>query len=100
MSHVQMSFRSGHAQSGENPELRALFYRLAMLTAYPVHLIFVADGARRPKLKRGKHVKTAPHWLTEGMRQFVEAFGCCWFEVREFLSYLPLAVHEGWVGRR
>ncbi|KAI0666288.1 PIN domain-like protein, partial [Trametes maxima] len=67
-----------HAQAGENPELRAFFYRLAMLAERPMHLIFVADGPLRPKVKRGKQVKVSPHWLTEGMQRFVEAFGFGW----------------------
>ncbi|KAI9069653.1 PIN domain-like protein, partial [Trametes sanguinea] len=68
------------AQSGENPELRTFYYRLAMLAERPVHVVFVNDGPLRPAIKRGKSVKTAPHWMTEGMRRFVDAFGFAWFE--------------------
>ncbi|KAH9858620.1 PIN domain-like protein [Lenzites betulinus] len=80
MRQMQQTFAVGHAQSGENPELRTVFYRLAMLSERPVHLIFVADGPMRPAKKRGRQVKTTPHWLTEGMQRLVEGFGFTWFE--------------------
>ncbi|KAI0761064.1 PIN domain-like protein, partial [Trametes elegans] len=80
MRQLQQVFIKNHAQAGENPELKIFFYRLAMLAERPVHLIFVADGALRPPLKRQKQVKTTPHWLTEGMRRFVDAFGYAWLE--------------------
>lgn len=81
MRQLQQVFSIGHAQAGENPELRTFFYRLSMLAERPVHVIFVVDGPLRPKVKRGKHVKTTPHWLTEGMKRFTEAFGFDWIEV-------------------
>lgn len=87
MHHVQYKFKTGHAQCGENPELRVLFYRLAMLAERPIHAVFVADGPLRPPIKRGKQVKTTPPWLTNGFRQLVEAFGFAWIEVRLFQSY-------------
>ncbi|KAJ8453999.1 hypothetical protein ONZ51_g13284 [Trametes cubensis] len=77
---LQQVFLKGHAQAGENPELRSFFYRLAMLSERPIHVIFVIDGPLRPHLKRAKQVKTAPHWLTEGMQRFVHAFGFAWLE--------------------
>ncbi|KAI0324840.1 PIN domain-like protein, partial [Cubamyces sp. BRFM 1775] len=46
----------------------------------PLHVIFVVDGPLRPHMKRKKKVKTAPHWLTEGMQQFARAFGYAWIE--------------------
>ena len=85
-SQLQASFRIGHAQTGENPELRAFFFRLAMLTERPVHLVFVEDGPNKPKKKRGKNVRTTPHWLNQGMREFAEAFGCSWLQARNFLG--------------
>ncbi|KAI0776325.1 PIN domain-like protein, partial [Trametes elegans] len=80
MRQLQQTFATGHAQSGENPELRTLFYRLAMLAEHPIHLIFVADSPLRPRIKRGKQVKTTLHWLAEGMRHFVNAFGFGWLD--------------------
>ncbi len=80
MRQLQQVFSKGHAQAGENPELRTFFYRLAMLAEQPVHLVFVIDGPLRPLIKRKKHVKTIPHWLTEGMRKFALAFGYSWME--------------------
>ncbi|KAI0735529.1 PIN domain-like protein [Earliella scabrosa] len=78
MRQFQHSFAVGHVQSGENPELRAFFYRLAMLAERPVHLVFVSDGAARPSVKRGKQVKKTPHWLEDGMRRISAAFGFPW----------------------
>ncbi|KAI0327608.1 PIN domain-like protein [Cubamyces sp. BRFM 1775] len=77
---VQQVFLKGHAQAGENPELRTLFYRLAMLAERPIHLVFVFDGPLRPPIKRKKQVKVAPHWLMEGMQRFIDAFGYAWLE--------------------
>ena len=85
MYQVQKSFAIGHAQTGENPELRAIFHRLAILAEQPMHLIFVADGPSRPSVKRGRKVGTNPHWLTEVVRKFVSAFGFAWLEVRVVL---------------
>ncbi len=82
MQHVLHRFSTGHAQSGENPELRTLFLRLAWLAERPIHAVFVVDGAQRPSIKRGKQVKTTPLWLTEGLRSLVHAFGFSWLEVR------------------
>jgi Holliday junction resolvase YEN1 len=69
-------FRRGfHAQAGENPELCVLFYRLARLVKLPVTAIFVFDGPKRPAIKRGKRVKSMPHWLTRGFKELIAAFG-------------------------
>lgn len=35
----------------------------------------VYDGDMRPKFKRGKNVKSTPHWLTESVRQMASLFG-------------------------
>ena len=81
MQQMIHKFAAGHAQYGENPELRALLFRLASLAKLPVHAVFVTDGPHRSKLKRGKQVKTAPLWLTVGLRNLVNAFGFGWIEV-------------------
>ncbi|KAG0703099.1 PIN domain-like protein [Suillus ampliporus] len=49
------AFRLGHAQSGENPELRTLMYKLVALASAPVHTHFIFDGEDHPPIKRGKH---------------------------------------------
>ncbi len=82
MRQLQHKFSVGHTQTGENPELRTFLFRLSTLADYPVHLVFVADGPLRPKMKRGHQVKTTPPWLTEGMRNLAKAFGFDWIEVR------------------
>ncbi len=75
------TFGTNHAQSGENPQFRHLFSRLAMLAERPIHAVFVADGTQRPAYKRGTEVKPAHVWLTDGLRRMVEAFGFVWIEV-------------------
>ncbi|TFK83441.1 hypothetical protein K466DRAFT_665841 [Polyporus arcularius HHB13444] len=71
-------YSRGHVQAGENPELRGFFYRLAKLAEQPVHLIFVADGPRRPSQKRGNRVKKTPNWMMDRMEKLVKAFGFGW----------------------
>ncbi|KAF4613695.1 hypothetical protein D9613_008208 [Agrocybe pediades] len=59
---------------GPNPELRALFYRLAWLSRSGVNAVFVFDGQKRPKVKRGKHVRTIPHRLADGFKQLIAGY--------------------------
>lgn len=82
--------RGLHAQAGENPELRVLYYRLARLLRLSVTAIFVFDGPKRPARKRGKQVRTKPHWLTEGFKELVAAFGFHSHLVATPFFYLPL----------
>ncbi|KAG1740093.1 PIN domain-like protein [Suillus occidentalis] len=72
------AFQFGHAQSGENPELRTLTYKLVTLAKAPVHAHFVFDGEDRPSMKHGKHVRSAPHWLTRGLQELLQIFGFTW----------------------
>ncbi|KAF5361124.1 hypothetical protein D9758_009072 [Tetrapyrgos nigripes] len=55
-SKVQAALRSTksvtHAQLGENPELRNMFFRIARFSTLPVVLIVVFDGPERPGQKR------------------------------------------------
>ena len=64
-----------HAHASQNPELWVLFFRLAELSRSTVQAVFVFDGPRRPKIKRGKAVRTHPHWLISQFKQLVRAFG-------------------------
>ncbi|KAJ7616026.1 PIN domain-like protein [Roridomyces roridus] len=64
-----------HAQMGSNPELRALLYKLLQLIQAGVVAVFVFDGPHRPSVKRGKQVKTKPHWLVEGFVKMIEMSG-------------------------
>jgi len=72
---AQFAFRAGHAQAGENPELRAIFYKLAHLLQIPITPLFVFDGAQRPSMKRGVRVVKKPNWLTKPMQELISAFG-------------------------
>ena len=64
-----------HLQAGQNPELHVLFYQLAALSWLPISAVFVFDGVHRPKTKRGKTVRTFPHWLLTSFRKLAEAYG-------------------------
>lgn len=64
-----------HLHAGQNPELRVLFYRLAALSRLPISAVFVFDGVHRPKTKRGKAIRTFPHWLSTSFRKLAEAYG-------------------------
>ncbi|KAJ7366949.1 PIN domain-like protein [Mycena albidolilacea] len=64
-----------HAQMGRNPELRALFYKLASLSDAQVIAVFVFDGPHRPSTKRNKKVLRHPHWLVEEFTELIELFG-------------------------
>ena len=67
--------------AGNGVELQVLFYRLARLLRYPVKLIFVFDGPKRPSVKRGHEVLKGTHWLTRGMQELLNAFGFPWYTV-------------------
>src|SRR6266404_8610583 len=75
-------FHAAHGREGENPELRTLFFRCARLVSAPFLPIFIFDGPKRPKVKRGKRVSGEKHWLVDGMKGMIEAFGYEWRMVR------------------
>ncbi|KIM59476.1 hypothetical protein SCLCIDRAFT_126055 [Scleroderma citrinum Foug A] len=45
-----------------------------------LHAHFVFNGPQRPKLKCGKQVKSAPHFLTQCFQELISAFGFTWHE--------------------
>ena len=73
-------------RGGENPELRTLFFRCSRLLGIPLLPLFVFDGPKRPSMKRNKKISGKAHWLTDGMKNIVEAFGFEWHTVKIFLS--------------
>ena len=73
-----------HAQAGENPELRALFYRLCHLLRRPITAVFVFDGPQRATYKRNRLVVTQPIWITQLFQAFIAAFGFHSHMVRGF----------------
>lgn len=81
-------YHKAHPLTGENPELRTLFHRLAHYLKYGIVLIFIFDGPGRPSMKRGKHVIPKPHWLTQGFQELITAFGYHIFTVRIFVAFL------------
>ncbi|PPR07281.1 hypothetical protein CVT26_012441 [Gymnopilus dilepis] len=64
-----------HANAGQNPELRALFFRLTWLSRSGAIVVLVFDGPGRPGEKRNRHVRTIPHWLTRLFKELALAFG-------------------------
>lgn len=73
---------STYGKEGENPELRTIFFRLTRLLKLPFLPLFVFDGPMRPDVKRGKMIDKKPHWMIDGMKKMVEAFGFEWRTVR------------------
>ncbi|KAH9020156.1 PIN domain-like protein [Lactarius hengduanensis] len=71
-------FHAAHGRGGENPELRTLFFRCAKLTSTPFLPLFIFDGPKRPKVKRGKSVSGGKYWLVDSMKRMIEAFGFEW----------------------
>lgn len=64
-----------HAQAGENPELRVLFYRLCYLLRHPITPIFIFDGPAWPAIKHNTNVIAQAHWLTQWFQEFISVFG-------------------------
>lgn len=85
-------FHAAYGKEGENPELRTLFFRCCRLLQSPLLPLFVFDGPNRPAVKRGKRVGGNVHWLTQGMKNIIDAFGFEWSvapgEAEAELAYL------------
>ncbi|KAI0255432.1 hypothetical protein BJV78DRAFT_1279225 [Lactifluus subvellereus] len=71
-------FHAAHGREGENPELRTLFFRCARLLNAPFLPLFIFDGPKRPKVKRGKRISGEKHWLVDSMKKIIEVFGFEW----------------------
>lgn len=71
-------FHAAYGREGENPELRTLFFRCSRFLGTPFLPLFVFDGPKRPSIKRNKHIGRNAHWLTNGMKNIIEAFGFEW----------------------
>ena len=83
------SFHAVYGREGENPELCTLFFHCAKLMSVPFLPLFIFDGPKCPKVKRGKRILREKHWLVDGMKGIIEAFG---FEWRMVCSNLSLSV--------
>ena len=78
-------------RAGENPAVRNLFYRLGRLLKLPIFPLFIFDGDKRPRNKRGIAVKTTKrHWLTLPFQKLIDAFGFSWYTV--CIDYMWLSV--------
>jgi hypothetical protein len=64
-----------HVSSGANPEMRTLFYKFAHLLNSCIVPMFVFDGPARPPVKRSRLVRPGAHWLTDDLRELIDAFG-------------------------
>ncbi|KAF8494852.1 hypothetical protein F5888DRAFT_1713947 [Russula emetica] len=71
-------FHAAYGREGENPELRTLFFRCARLMTVPFLPLFIFDGPKRPKVKRGKRISGEKHWLVDSIKGMIEAFGYEW----------------------
>jgi Holliday junction resolvase YEN1 len=97
-------FHAAYGREGENPELRTLFFRCARLTSAPFLPIFIFDGPKRPKFKRGKKISGEKHWLVDSMKGIIEAFGFEWRMVRSplivfgtlLIKTLPVSLKGPW----
>lgn len=78
-------YHAAYGREGENPELRTLFFRCSRLLSIPLLPLFVFDGPKRPSVKRNKKISGKAHWLTDGMKNIIEAFGFEWHVVRTSL---------------
>lgn len=78
-------YHAAYGREGENPELRTLFFRCSRLLGIPLLPLFVFDGPKRPSMKRNKKISGKAHWLTEGMKNIIEAFGFEWHTVKTHL---------------
>ncbi|KAL4061855.1 PIN domain-like protein [Scleroderma yunnanense] len=73
-------FTYNHISAGESPEIHTIFYQLIMISQMLLHAHFVFNGPQRPKLKHGKQVKNAPHFLTQCFQELLSAFRFTWHE--------------------
>lgn len=74
-------FHAKSGREGENPELRLIFFRLAKLLSEPFLPLFVFDGPKRPRWKRGIQISKKPHWMIHGVKTMITAFGFEWRQV-------------------
>ncbi|KAK0471339.1 PIN domain-like protein [Armillaria luteobubalina] len=69
--------------TGGNPELRMLFFRLHRLAESPLVPLFVFDGRERPKIKRKRKMgKSGSHQLSQGMKELLRLFGMQWIAAK------------------
>ena len=62
-----------------------MFFRCARLVSAPFLPLFIFDGPKRPKVKRGKRTSREKYWLVDSIKGIIEAFGFEWRMVRTSL---------------
>ena len=75
---------------GENPILRALFFRLCQYSKTAITFVFVFNGPQRPGTKRGHRVQAQPPDLIKNMKYLIDIFG---FYSHQVL-WIPFAVRK------
>lgn len=70
-------FQARAHNSGDNPELLVLFFRLCRLFELGIRPVFVFDGAERPSFKRNKTINTIPLEIQfqKNLIKLIELFG-------------------------
>jgi hypothetical protein len=53
--------------------------------------LFIFDGPKRPKVKRGKRISGEKHWLVDSMKGMIDAFGYEWRMVRSAIDTLTVS---------
>ncbi|KAJ6495565.1 PIN domain-like protein [Mycena vitilis] len=72
---------AGGPELGANPALRTLFFRLCTLGEWPIIPLFVFDGRKRPKVKRGSKMgKSGSLPLAQPMKIMLQHCGMQWCE--------------------
>lgn len=67
--------RGINMQAGENLPLQILLWQVCRLLSLPITPVFIFDGPKRPKIKRGRQVKSTPHALMSAYMQLLKAAG-------------------------
>ena len=98
LNQVMAASRSKFARQSRQPEIRSVNKRLLSLSATGCSAIFVWDGPRRPRFKRGKRVLTRQHWLVSEFKQLSEHYGFKNHTVRS-QSRLVVQILTHWIPR-
>ena len=65
-----------------------MFFRCVKLVSVPFLPLFIFDGPKRPKVKRGKRISGKKHWMVDSMKGIIDAFGFEWRMVRPTFFFI------------